>query len=150
MGVKIIDIVLFRTDTDLYLFKKPNALLDAIILGRVTSWDPSESKTLELTQGYGTTLSLPVRKFDSSTIPLHTLPEDEQDTYSHPYGLTDLDEAERIIREFIRESVRPYILSLTKSDHISLGLLEATLKYWQNRERVCFCCYPLSQHANRA
>ena len=129
--------VLFRTDTDHYLFaNKPQTPLDPTILNRVNLLNQSQTRMLELNQGIGTTLILPVRKFDLSTIQVSSLHSNELDVYRHPYSVARLEELETLINDYIDRNIRVYIETLTKTDLVSRHFLLATLKYGEETGNV--------------
>ena len=128
--LQIVDIALFRTQTDVTIWTKAKLGLDDTIINRVTSWVPWGESIAELTQGHGTILRLHIRQFDPSTIDFANLSDAEKHTYEHPWGVTDLKQAEADIRNFIRTSAGYYIRSKTTSDdEISRGFFSALHEY---------------------
>ena len=134
--LRIVDIALFRTQTDVTFWTKATLGLDDAIISRVSSWVPGD-KIAQLTQGYGTILRLRVRKFDPSTIDFTNLSDAEKHTYENPWGLCDIDQAEADIRKFIVESISQYIRSKIKTktdaDDISSSFFIAISEYIQNK-----------------
>ncbi|KAI1130986.1 hypothetical protein F5Y10DRAFT_288393 [Nemania abortiva] len=126
---QITDITLFRTMTD-PIYQKPYAILslDYGITRAVHSlvkYSQSPTIEFEITQGFGTTLRLSAKSFDSTTIEDPASPS-IRDLYSHAYALADPDNAAHEIQAFVLRSVVPYIrANVSMDDPLSWNIFDA-------------------------
>jgi hypothetical protein len=86
--------------------KRPNFSLDFDngILKPVT-WGSSEKRTIELTQDFGSVLTLKVRSFDSATLDSTTASESQRLLYQCQWALADLLSSEDEMDDFIVRSL---------------------------------------------
>jgi hypothetical protein len=136
--LQIPDTILFRTMTDPISSKPYTALgIDNSIFHPVQDSSMAETKTIELTQGYGTTVKLSVHRVDTSAGETADMSDAEKSMYSHPYGIADLGAATEDIIAFVRRSVCPYInAKVDPSDYLTVTIFK-TAGYHIKANAVC-------------
>lgn len=117
---KIVDINLFRLHTD-PLVCLPELGIDETVISRIEGRNRAIIRTIGINQGYGpAVLYFRVQEFDKATINFDEVPEAEQNLYSVPFAIIDLEEATRRTQTFIRRSITSYIEHiLSEGDQIT-------------------------------
>ncbi len=124
----MVEIYLFRTLTDPNVLR-PKLGVEEHIINRITRRGISTVKTIYITQGYGTVLPLKVHDFDSSTINLEKVPNNERKLYDVPFQLVDLEESTKTMQSFVISSIKHYIKHrLRESDPITQAFFHLGLQ----------------------
>ena len=99
------------------------------ILNPIQTWNMSDIKVIELTQGCGKPLRLSVNSFSQSTLNTGGLPTNVRSIFEHPYGFVDLEETENGIKAFINANVGDYVLGkVDRSDQVTTLIFNMTYR----------------------
>lgn len=144
---QIPDVILFRTKIDPIALERQGILSVPDEMAKaIKAPVDSDKRTIELTQGYGTTLKLTAQRFHPPP-----LVETEESLkfprcyFSHPFYLPDMDDSRARIRQFIKASVQSYMhAKIPRTDTLSRSVFRFALElarsqsaeYQRNRDFI--------------